>query len=139
MNLLKRVSSLIGAGALVTVAAGCSMDAVIWGSDGADVIEATEQLIHAAASGEADALTCDDGKADFGEPQDWEYLSAGEPERFHSEFWPEQALLDPSWNINLELGAEGVVSGQVFPGDVFYRETDDALCIVDIGWSTLEN
>lgn len=114
------------------------MDSVIWGPDGARVIETTEQLIHTAASGEADALPCDDAKADFGEPQDWENLAAGEPERFNSEFWPEQALLDPSWSINLELGAEGVVSGHVFPGDVFYRETDDGLCVADIAWSTLE-
>lgn len=138
MDLLKRASSLIGAGVLVTVAAGCSLDTVIWGPDGAHVIETTEQLIHAAASGEADALGCADSTADFGEPEDWESLSAGEPERFNSEYWPDQALLDPSWSINLELGAEGGVSGQVLPGDVFYRETDDGLCIADIAWSTIE-
>ncbi|UWX97377.1 hypothetical protein N2K95_01390 [Arthrobacter zhaoxinii] len=102
------------------------------------MIETTEQLIHAAAAGEADAIACGDAKADFGEPQDWKDLAAGEPERFNPAFWPERALLDASWNINLEHRAEGVVPGQVFPGDVFYRETDDGFCIADIAWSTVE-
>ena len=63
---------------------------------------------------------------------------AGEPERFTSQFWPEQAQQEPSWSINLELGAKGVVSGHVLPGDVFHREMDDGLCIADIAWSTVE-
>jgi len=25
-----------------------------------------------------------------------------------------------------------------FPGDVFYQETDDGLCLVDVAWSTVE-
>ena len=116
---------------------GCSMDTVIWGSDGAHVIETTEELIRAAASGEHDALACADAAADFGQPQDWNGLAAGEPEQFHADYWEEQAALDPAWNINLELGADGATSDRVFPGDVFYRETDDGLCVLDIVWSTV--
>jgi hypothetical protein len=103
------------------------------------VIETTEQLIHAASSGENDTYTCADSDADFGEPEDWEGLSAGEPERFHAEYWADQAALDPAWSINLELGGEGAQSGRVFPGDVFYRETDAGLCVVDIAWWTVES
>jgi hypothetical protein len=36
------------------------------------------------------------------------------------------------WNNNLQLGGEGAMSGRVFPGDVFYRETDNGLCVVDV-------
>ena len=44
----------------------------------------------------------------------------------------------PSWSNNLELGAKGVVPGHDFPGDVFYREMDEGLCIPDIAWSPVE-
>lgn len=36
-----------------------------------------------------------------------------------------------------ELGADGATSDRVFPGDVFYRETDDGLCVLDVVWSTV--
>ena len=32
---------------------------------------------------------------------------------------------------------EGLTPGSTFPGDVFYRETDEGLCVIDIAWSTL--
>jgi hypothetical protein len=122
---------------LTAALAACSVDVVIWGPEGARVIETTEQLIDAAASGEHDALACAGGAADFGEPGDWDRLSAGEPEPFRGDYWEEQIPLDPAWSINLELGAEGAETGRVFPGDVFYRETADGLCVVDIAWSTV--
>jgi hypothetical protein len=133
-----RPGARVVAGALVAVLTGCSLDTVIWGTAGARVIETTDELIHAAASREQSALACVDTAADFGDPQDWEGLSAGEPEQFHAAYWKEQASLDPAWNINLELGVEVGASGHVFPNDVFYRETDEGLCVIDIAWSTVE-
>ena len=133
MNLPGRTASLVVAGAFVATLAGCSIDAVIWGQDGAHVIETTERLIDAAASGEQHALVCDGADPGLGEPQDWKGLSAGEPEHFHADYWADQASLDPAWNINLEL--EYAVAGYVFPGDVFYRDTENGLCVVDVVWS----
>lgn len=118
--------------------AGCSIDTVIWGPDGARVIETTEALIESAASGDIGALECDGIGVDFGEPVDWTGLSAGEPEHFHAPYWPEMASLDPEWNINLEHGEPGA-PGERFPGDLFFRETADGLCVVDIAWSTFGN
>lgn len=126
--------------ALVVVAvplAGCSADTLIWGADGARVISTTEQLVQLAKDGEGDRLACPGAVADFGGADDWEALSAGEPERFHADYWPEQEALDPVWNINLELGGDSAEPGLVFPGDVFYRETDAGLCVIDVAWSTV--
>jgi hypothetical protein len=131
------MASLALVGTLAAALAGCSVDVVIWGPEGARVISTTEQLIDVAASGEHDPLACAGGIADSGEPSDWEGLSAGEPEPFRGDYWEEQIPLDPAWSINLELGAEGAVPGRVFPGDVFYRETADGLCVVDIAWATV--
>ncbi len=113
------------------------MDSVIWGPGGARVIETTEQFIDAASAGDAGAFVCAGSEAELGEPQDWDGLSAGEPGKFAPEYWEDQAPLDPAWSINLELGAEGASTGRVFPGDVFYRDTGDGLCVVDIAWATV--
>ncbi|HWS51466.1 MAG TPA: hypothetical protein VN241_10670 [Microbacterium sp.] len=126
--------------ALIVVAvplAGCSADTLIWGAEGARVISTTEQLVELAGDGEGDRLACSDAVADFGASADWAGLSAGEPERFHAEYWPEQEPLEPVWNINLELGSDSAEPGLVFPGDVFYRETDAGLCVIDVVWSTV--
>lgn len=121
----------------VVTLTGCSIDTVIWGSDGARVIQTTETLIDALGSGETFDLVCDDAEPDLGAARDWEGRSAGEPERFVAEFWREQVTLDPQWNINVEGLPDGATPGDEFPGDVFYRETDDGLCVVDVTWSTL--
>ncbi len=125
--------------ALVLSAAltGCSVDSVIWGQDGARVIQTTEELVDAMADGTPTDLICEDSAAELGEPSDWLGLSAGEPERFVAEYWEEQVPLDPQWNINLEGLPEGLTPGSRFPGDVFYRETDEGVCVIDIAWSTL--
>lgn len=125
--------------ALVLSAAltGCSIDSVIWGPDGARVIQTTEELIDAMADGNPTDLICPDSAADLGEPSDWVGLSAGEPEHFFADYWDKQVPLDPQWNINLEGLPEGLAPGSTFPGDVFYRETADGLCVIDIAWSTL--
>lgn len=114
------------------------MDSLIWGSDGAGVIETTEQLIVAATAGEAGSFVCEDHDPELRAPQDWEGLSAEEPERFVAEYWPDQAPLEPAWSINLSLPADRVAAGVEYPGDVFYRETDDGLCLVDVAWWTVE-
>lgn len=124
---------------LCTVAlGGCSVNTLLWGADGGAVIDAADQLIDAAASGDADALVCPDESPDLGTPAQWLGLSSEEPERFTAEYWPDQAPLDPTWNINLSLPEDRVADGEVFPGDVFYRGTDDSLCVVDVVWSTVD-
>lgn len=116
---------------------GCSMDSVIWGSDGSRVIETTEKLIADLAAGETSDLVCDESTANFGNPGDWSSLSPGEPEKFTGKYWKDQAALNPTWSINLEGLPEGATSGDTYPGDVFYRETDGRLCVIDVAWATL--
>ena len=108
-----------------------------WGIDGARIIQTTETLIDDLASDGASDLVCENAEVDLGEPGDWTARSAGEPERFVAEYWVEQVPLDPQWSINLEGVPEGASSGDQFPGDVFYRETDDGFCVIDVVWSTL--
>lgn len=124
---------VLAAGALTL--SGC---ALLWGPDGARVISTTEQLIDEVVDGDAPTLLCADAELDLGAPADWEGLSAGEPERFTGDYWEEQIPLDPQWSINLEGLPEGVEPGDEFPGDVFYREGDDGLCVIDVAWVTLE-
>ena len=137
---MKALRSLAIAGLATTFAAtlaGCSVDTLIWGPDGAQVITTTEALIQDLESGETSDLVCEDSEADLGVPDDWDGLSAGEPERFVADFWKEQVPLDPQWSINLEGLPDGAVPGEEHPGDVFYRETDDGLCVIDVVWATL--
>ena len=122
---------------LSSTLAGCSIDSVIWGPDGARVIQATEDLVDDMSTAEGSDLICDDFAAEFGEATDWIGLSAGEPEHFVAEYWGEQATLNPQWSINLEGLPDGLAPGSTYPGDVFYRETDEGLCVIDIAWSTL--
>ncbi len=123
------------AAALALSLTGCSLDTVIWGADGAAVINATDAVISAAAAGEAETLACEDGVADFGQPGDWEGLEPGEPEKFTGTFWEDQAALEPDWSINLEMGVPE--EGSSVPGDLFFRDTDDGLCVVDLVWATV--
>lgn len=118
--------------------AGCSVDSVVWGSDGAQVIETTERIIDAASEGNIDAYVCADSAPELRDSEDWKGLSAEEPERFTPEYWPEQAPLDPSWSINLSLPADRVNPGEEYPGDVFYRNTDGGLCLVAVAWWVVE-
>lgn len=133
-----RTLALAGfATACAAALSGCSVDTLIWGNDGAQVIQTTENLITDLASGEASDLVCDDAEADLGTARDWEGRSAGEPERFVAGYWDEQVPLDPQWSINLEGVSAGATPGDEYPGNVFYRETDDGLCVIDVAWSTL--
>lgn len=117
---------------------GCSVvDALIWGNDGAEVIATTEDLIEALASGGTSGLLCEDFAAELGTAADWAGLAAGEPERFFADYWEDQVALDPQWNINLEGLPDGIAVGDAYPGDVFYRETDEGLCVIDVVWPTL--
>jgi hypothetical protein len=122
---------------LAALLAGCTFDSLIWGSDGAKVIEATEKLIADLAAGETSDLVCADSTADLGNPSDWSSLSAGEPEKFTGKYWKDQAALNPKWSINLEGLPEGAASGTTYPGDVFYREINGELCVIDVAWATL--
>lgn len=137
MELGRRVVCGLSGGALAALLAGCSVDSLIWGSDGAKVIEATEKLIAELAAGETSDLVCADSTADFGTPGDWSSLSAGEPEKFTGKYWKDQAELNPKWNINLEGLPAGATVGSTYPGDVFFRETDGDLCVIDVAWATL--
>lgn len=133
-----RLIALTGfATAAAMTLSGCSLNTLIWGDDGARVIQATESFIDDVAAGEPSALVCEGADLDLGTARDWAGRSAGEPERFSSEYWDEQSLLDPQWNINVEGLPEGALPGDTFPGDLLYRETDAGLCVVDVVWSTL--
>ena len=122
---------------MAALLAGCSVDSFIWGTDGAKVIEATEKLIADMAAGGTSNLVCADSTADFGKPSDWSSLSAGEPEQFSGKYWKDQAEFNPKWNINLEGLPAGATAGTTYPGDVFFRETDGELCVIDVAWATL--
>ena len=137
---MKALRSLAVAGlvtASAAILAGCSVDTLIWGPDGAQVIMTTEDLIQDLESEETSDLVCQDAEVHLGDHDDWNGISVGEPERFVADFWKEQVPLDPQWNINLEGLPDGAVAGEEHPGDVFYRETDDGLCVIDVAWSTL--
>ena len=137
MTSIRRVRCGLLAGALAAVLTGCSVDTLIWGSEGAKVIQMTEKLVSDLALGEASEIVCMISVADLGEPRDWLGLSAVEPEKFVAEYWDDQAAPDPQWSINLEGRPEGAVPGSHYPGDVFYRETDDGLCVIDVAWAKL--
>lgn len=66
MELARRVVCCLSGGALAALLAGCSVDSLVWGSDGAKVIEATEKLIADLAAGETSVVVCADSTADFG-------------------------------------------------------------------------
>lgn len=127
----------LSVGSLAALLTGCSIDTVIWGKDGARVIQTTERLVSDLASGKKSGIICKDSVAELGKPGDWSGLSAGEPEEFFAGHWVDQAAFDPQWSINLEGLPEGAMPGKHYPGDVFYREADDGLCVIDVAWSTL--
>lgn len=129
MTPIRRSIYGLSVGALAALLTGCSIDSLIWGSDGAQVIQTTEKLVSDLASGETSDIVCMDSVADFGAPSDWSGLSAGEPEEFSAEYW--------EWSINLEGPPEGAMPGTHYPGDIFYRDIDDGLCVIDVSWSTL--
>lgn len=138
MTSIRRFALAVLVTGCVTPLTACTLvDTVIWGSDGAQVIETTEDLIRDLASDEASDLICDDAEADLGTAEDWKGRTAGEPEQYVAEHWHAQAPLDPHWIINLEGRPEGSKPGDTFPGDIFYRETDDGLCVIDVAWATL--
>lgn len=103
------------------------------------MIQTTEKFVGDLASGKASDSVCTDSVSNLGVPSDWSGLSAGEPEKFFADYWEEQAKLNPQWNINLEGLPDGAVPGTRFPGDIFFRETEGGLCIIDVAWSTLES
>ncbi|MFJ2144335.1 hypothetical protein ACIOJF_03430 [Glutamicibacter sp. NPDC087831] len=137
MTKIRRSVYGLSVGALAALLTGCSINSLIWGNDGAQVIQTTEKLVNDLASGETSDIVCTESVADLGTPSDWSGLSAGEPEEFFAGYWVDQVALDPQWSINLEGLPKGVVPGTHFPGDVFYRETDEGLCVIDVAWSTL--
>jgi hypothetical protein len=128
-------AALAGLGLVVS---GCAaIDLVIWGPDGAAVIRTTERFVDAASAGDGASFVCDGHDPDLRAPADWVGMSAEEPEAFHAESWADQAPLEPSWIISLSLPDERVAPGSEHPGVVFYQETDDGLCVVDVVWSTV--
>lgn len=128
----------MGLGALF-VLTGCSLDTVIWGPDGAAVIDQTDRLIRAVSAGEGAPFLCEGASVDLRAPEHWKGLAAGEPEGFRADHWRDQAALSPTWSINLESGSATIVEGKVLPSDVFYRKTDAGLCVVDVVWATVES
>lgn len=111
---------------------------MLWGPDGARVIDTTEQLISGAASGGQESLACEDSVAVFDDAGVWDGLSAGEPEQFDPETSVDRPALDATWRINLEGAFLGGTSGKEVPTDVFYRETETGLCVADVMWQTVD-
>lgn len=138
MKALRSVATAGFVAACAVILTGCSVvDEIVWGNDGAQVIQTSEKLIHDLASGGTSDLICEGAESDLGTAGDWEGRAAGEPEPFVARYWDEQIPLDPQWNINVEGRPDGATSGDEFPSDVFYRETEDGLCVIDVAWSTL--
>ncbi|MFK3676601.1 hypothetical protein ACI2IP_02655 [Microbacterium sp. NPDC090218] len=138
---MTRAKPLLGftaATSLAVVLSGCSLNTVLWGDDGAEVIETTERLIDAAIAGDADSYLCEGHEPELRDTSDWEGLSAEEPERFVADYWPDQVPLEPNWNIGLSLPTDRVAAGVEFPGYIFYRESEEGLCVVDVSWWTVE-
>ncbi|MFS2240717.1 hypothetical protein [Microbacterium sp. OR16] len=134
----RAVSAAIATASVIGLSGCAGMDSLIWGQDGATTISTTERLIEAAAQGDASGFVCNGADPELREPADWEGLSAEEPERFVPEYWEQFAALDPQWSINLSLPEDRVAPGVEYPGDVFYRDTDDGLCLVAVAWWTME-
>jgi hypothetical protein len=133
----RRIAATLTAASALALT-GCSLDGLIWGPEGASVIDTTRELIDAAAAGDADSLVCEGRDLDLGSPSAWDGLSAEEPEPFVAEYWPEQVDLDPTWSINLSLPTGRVASGVEYPGNLFYRDDGGGLCLVDVAWWTVQ-
>ncbi|QAV70474.1 hypothetical protein ESZ53_08485 [Salinibacterium sp. UTAS2018] len=125
------IAGVIIAVVALAVLSGRWIDTAIWGADGARVIDTTRQLIRAASSGDQAALACEHFATDFGDPQAWNGLRAGEPEKFDAATSLDRSSLDASWSINLEGSSE---TSDVSPSLVFYREIEDGLCVADVRW-----
>ncbi|MGB4778871.1 hypothetical protein [Microbacterium sp.] len=126
------------AGVSLVALTGCSINALVWGPDGARVVDTTEQLIAAADVGGQDAFACRDSAAVFGDAGVWEGLSAGEPEQSDPETSVDAPGVDATWRINLEGLSASALSGEEVPTDVFYRETETGVCVADVIWQTIE-
>lgn len=96
------------------------------------------RVIGAAEAGDAASFVCEGRSLDLRDPADWRGLSAEEPERFTGDHGKDRIPLERDWSINLSLPQDRVASGVEFPGDLFYRSSDDGLCLVDIAWSTVQ-
>ena len=137
-RLIAASSAAVLATVLSTGLTGCSANMLIWGPEGTRVIETTEQLIDAAASSDPESFVCEGYEPEMREPTDWEGLSAEEPEEFVPEYWEQMVPLEPDWSINLSLPEDRTQAGTEYPGDVFYQQTDDGLCLVGVAWWTVE-
>lgn len=138
MNHARVIAGLGVAVAVGLTLTGCSIDTVIWGPEGARVIGMTDRVVQDVVAGTTSPHACSDSEADFGEPQRWVGLSGGEPERLNGSFWQEQQSLGATWTINLEgLDTTTAENGGSYPSYVFFRETGDDLCVIDIEWGTV--
>lgn len=137
MNARRAAASLLPLSLLTALLSGCSIEAIVWRAEGAEVIETTGQLVRDLSETGDSPLVCDGAQPRLGEAGLWEARLAGEPEEFHAPYWPDQVKLDPHWNINIEQLPPGIETGEEFPSDVFYRRVDDGLCVVDVAWATL--
>jgi hypothetical protein len=128
--------ALTAGGGLAVLLSGCSMEAMMWGPEGARVISTTDAVIAAAADGDGAAHACEGSHPEFGDAEYWVGLQAGEPETFRASTWRAQAKLKPTWNINLEFAGVNAEVGESFPADVFYQRAGDEYCVVDVAWAT---
>ncbi|MCR2827266.1 hypothetical protein NQ160_17285 [Microbacterium sp. zg.Y909] len=124
----------MAAGTSALALSACSIDALVWGREGARVIATTDQLVAAASVGEPFDFACDDFVGDFGDAAVWNGLSAGEPEPFDGADSVDSPGLDAAWRINLEGHTGDPGSDEAVPTDVFFREAEQALCVADVMW-----
>lgn len=107
---------------VVAMTSGCS--AIAWGSDGAEVVAASEQLIADMSSGNPPEIdTCAGVNLDFGDARQWEGLGAGEPDK------ADAGSPGETWTINLENSV-----GSEQPSDLQFERTKGKLCISSIQW-----
>lgn len=135
---LARVAAIVTIAATGAVLTGCSVDTMIWGSEGAQVIEVTDQIVQEVVAGADSPRACALSSPEFGDPERWFGLSGGEPERLTGDFWKQQRSLGAEWAINLEgLDTTTAENGGSYPSYVFFSETNGELCVVDVEWGTV--
>ncbi|MBN9155650.1 MAG: hypothetical protein J0I44_06630 [Microbacterium sp.] len=133
----RRAIATLAAVPLAALLAGCSLNTVVWGPEGARVIETSERFIRAAAAGDADSFVCAGQHPDLREPGDWVGVDAEEPEKFDADRWPALAALGPAWTINLSAGGRASSPGDQQPGDLVFGRTADGLCVLAVAWMTV--
>lgn len=132
--------AVTAAAGLAAVLSGCSPDLLIWGPEGSQVIARTDEVIASAQEGDLTSYLCEGADPEMGTAEDWQGLNAEEPERY-SPMWaevdPGSEELGPTWTINLSDDREQLTAGTRLPGQLYFTDGDDGLCVTHVGWVTV--